>query len=57
MRGARKKVMAYHVSQEIKLEDFHWKGTAEQTPQELYCMIAKVGDIRSKFFTGCDSSS
>jgi len=35
--------MPYHVSQEIKLEDFRLKGTAEQTPQELYCMIAEVG--------------
>ena len=50
--------MAYHVSQEIKLEGFHLKGTAEQTPQELYCMIGKVGlynKCRTKLITGCDS--
>ena len=49
---------AYHVSQEIKLEGSHWKGTAEQTPQELYCMIAEVGlykKCHTKFITGCDS--
>jgi hypothetical protein len=39
----KKGKMSYHVSQEIKLEGFHWKGTAEQTPQELYCMIAELG--------------